>query len=119
MMTADNHAYNRLSCQIGDVTVLTRTTLDATQIAGAAMKELGAFLFAINEVFGSDTVQKAADLWVRRLETTDWMGTNKAKAFRRITIQTSAQLADDFTLQSFLQVPSEVSNQDQNISGAK
>jgi hypothetical protein len=97
MTTADNHSYNRLSCQIGDIAVLTRTTLDTTQIANSAKKELGAFLFAVKEVFGSDN----------------------AKAFRRITIQTSADLADAFTLQTFLQDRSEVSKQHQSVQGAK
>ncbi len=119
MTTADSHSYHRLSCQIGDITVLTRTTLNATQIANAALKELGAFLFAVKEVFGSDKVQKAADLWIRRLETTDWMGSNNAKAFRRITIQTLAQLADDLTLQAFLQERSELSNQGSTSTGSK
>ncbi len=62
--------------------------------AKAAEKELAAFLAAVQQVFINDEVQRAADLWILGLETTDWTDANAEQAFRQLTIRTSAQLAE-------------------------
>jgi hypothetical protein len=71
--------------------------MSAAQIADAAEKELGAFLFVVNQEFGSDEVRRAADLWIQNFETADWIDAKMKQAFRQVTIQTSIQLAQEAT----------------------
>ncbi|HEX4229470.1 MAG TPA: hypothetical protein VHZ07_12435 [Bryobacteraceae bacterium] len=65
------------------------------QVAKAAERELGAFLFAVEQMFGIEEVQRAADLWIKGIERADTITTDTEKSLRQITIQAAYQLARD------------------------
>jgi hypothetical protein len=70
-----------------------KPSIAAGALAVAAKEELGAFLFAVEEVFGVRQVLRASDLWITNLERADWDLDDAERSFRQITLLTSAQLA--------------------------
>lgn len=73
----------------------TRPAPRLAQLAKAAEKELGAFLVAVEKMFGREEVDRAASFWIQHFEAAHCLDSDLQKAFRKVTIQTAAQLATD------------------------
>ncbi len=58
-----------------------------------AEKELAAYMFAVQELFGSEHAREAADVWIEELELLDWPAGDGDPAWRRITIAAAIRLA--------------------------
>jgi hypothetical protein len=67
-------------------------TLDMKRIASAAEKELAAFLSAVEQVFGSSEILRAADLWLASLALVGPVHLCPEQTFRDVTIQATTQL---------------------------
>jgi hypothetical protein len=58
-----------------------------------AERELGAFIRAVTELFGSEQARLAADVWVDELELMDALPGPTGREWGEVTVAASAQLA--------------------------
>ena len=92
--------------QKGHITVSTKLLMDGcedlssslAQITNAATRELGAFLYAVRQVFGQAEVEHAADLWIAGFEADDWIDFEREQVCRRVTIHALARLVGSRSL---------------------
>jgi hypothetical protein len=64
-----------------------------TKLMIMAERELGAFISAVTELFGSEQVRLAAEDWLDELELTETLPGLTSRDWRLITIAASARLA--------------------------
>ena len=60
-------------------------------LLASAEKELSAFIAAVDQLFGAEQAQKAAENWVEELEETDWWSGASVIDWRGITIAAAAR----------------------------
>jgi hypothetical protein len=69
-------------------------TLDMERVGSEAEKELAAFLSAVEQVFGSSEIHRAANFWLAALEQTGPFHDRPEEIFRDVTIQATTRLTD-------------------------
>jgi hypothetical protein len=75
-----------------EVATLNRPSNDTAWWIGAAERELGAFLAAVRQKFGSDAASQAAEYWLEALEAAA-LSSKQPRTWRDITIQASSRVA--------------------------
>ena len=67
------------------------------RLMNLAQRELGAFMIAVTEAYGSEEGELAADDWLNELGATDELPDLTTRDWRRITIAAAARLANRLT----------------------
>jgi hypothetical protein len=66
-----------------------------------ADKELTAFVYAVQKLFGSEQARQAGDDWIEELEVMDWPAGEGTPEWRRITIAAATRLASRINAPEF------------------
>jgi len=67
------------------------------ELMNLAQRELGAFMIAVTQAYGSEEGELAADDWLNELAATDELPHLTTPDWRRITIAAAARLANRLT----------------------
>jgi hypothetical protein len=61
-------------------------------VLSTAEMEMAAFVSAVNELFGSELAQRAAEYWLEMLDEADWSFNEQDHNWRAITIAAASRL---------------------------
>ena len=74
-------------------------------LADMAQRELGAFMSAVTEVYGSEEAIRSADDWLKEFEATHQPPNLRTRYWRQITIVAAEQLANRLSAEAVTQNP--------------
>lgn len=69
-----------------------RTSKDLNYLFALAEKELGAFVHAVDQLFGSEQARRSALDWIHEIEVMNWPAGTAIPNWRQVTIRVIAQL---------------------------
>ncbi|HEX4019880.1 MAG TPA: hypothetical protein VHX63_01945 [Acidobacteriaceae bacterium] len=65
----------------------------------AAEKEMTAFVYAVDQLFGAESSWRAAEYWIEQLETIHSPGNPSVSDLRHVTIAAASRLAGTFCME--------------------